>query len=265
MMGKSKKKLVFTWLLLFCAILMMAVPAQAAGRYRSKWRTRSGKIYYYNAKGKKETGLTKIGKKYYYFDSKGVQRFGWKKIGSNYYYFNPGRGKNASMVKSRTINGIRLDKNGRAPKNSTSLRKMKLMVEANSTVEKITTPLMPKSQKLKICFEYVKKTYGYCTWRAFSPRAGWELDYGEDMLYRGRGNCFSYASAFAFLANAVGLKNVSVVSSGGHGWAEIGGKVYDPDWALVSKVDSYYAMPYSLSGIAGRPLYSRNRAYVAKI
>ena len=79
------------------------------------------------------------------------------------------------------------------------------------------------------------------------------------MLFR------SYAAAFAYLANAVGMKKVYVICSGGHGWAEIGGKVYDPDWALVSSVDSYFAMSYDLSGVNGRPMYRGNRLYVKKI
>ena len=53
--------------------------------------------------------------------------------------------------------------------------------------------------------------------------------------------------------------------SGGHGWVEINGKVYDPDWALVSKVDSYFGMSYDLSGVNGRPNYKANRYYTVKI
>lgn len=47
--------------------------------------------------------------------------------------------------------------------------------------------------------------------------------------------------------------------------AEIKGKVYDPDWALVSNVDSYFKMSYDLSGVNGRPLYKPNRAYAVKL
>ncbi|HJB27482.1 MAG TPA: hypothetical protein IAA06_01625 [Candidatus Blautia faecavium] len=56
-----------------------------------------------------------------------------------------------------------------------------------------------------------------------------------------------------------------MISSGGHGWAEISGKIFDPDWALVSKADTYFAMPYSLSGVQGRPNYAPNRVYVAAV
>lgn len=51
--------------------------------------------------------------------------------------------------------------------------------------------------------------------------------YANDMYLRGYGNCFSFASAFAYLAKAIGYENVYCCNSGGHGWAEINGLIYD--------------------------------------
>ncbi len=169
------------------------------------------------------------------------------------------------MLTSTTINGIALDASGRASKSGSNLRKLKLMTEANNIVEKISRPGMNKMQRLRASFDYVKKQYTYYCWREFRNTQDWEKDFAEDMFFRGgRGDCVSYAAAFAYLANAVGMKKVYVICSGGHGWAEIGGKVYDPDWALVSSVDSYFAMSYDLSGVNGRPMYRGNRLYVKK-
>lgn len=262
---KRKHRLPFTLLaVLFCA-LMLTLPAQASKRQNTWVTAKSQKVYYYGSKGKKVTGLKEINGKFYYFDKSGVQRTGWQKIKNNYYFFNIAAKKKGYMVTSKTVNNICLDKNGKAKQTPESLRKLKILVTANQIVEKITNPKMTKEQKLKKCFDYTIQTYGYQTWRTFSNTSGWELSYAEDMFFRGRGNCFSYASAFAFLANAVGYKNVYVISSGGHGWAEIGGKVYDPDWTFVSKVDSYFAMSYDLSGVNGRPNYKPNRAFIAKL
>lgn len=262
---KTKQRLTLTlFAVLFCAFLL-ALPTQAAKR-RNTWVTaKSQKVFYYGGKGKKVTGLRKISGKYYYFGKDGAQRTGWRKIKNNYYFFNIASKKKGYMVTSKTVNGIRLDRNGKASQTAESLRKLKIMTAANQIVEQITTPKMTKEQKLKKCFDYTIQSYGYQTWRAFSPASGWELAYAEDMFFRGRGNCFSYASAFAFLANAVGYKNVLVISSGGHGWAEIGGKVYDPDWTFVSQVDSYFGMSYDLSGVNGRPNYRPNRAFIAEL
>lgn len=264
-MKRNKKQALMTVLLLLCTLLLLSVPAQAATKKNAnKWVTKKSKVYYYNNKGKKVTGLQKIGKYQYYFDSKGVQRSGWRKIKNNYYFFQIKSGKKAYMAKSKTVNGIALDAKGRASKKGSNLRKLKLMVKANEIVDTITTPTMTQTEKLKTCFDYTKK-YHYTSWRPFTNKPGWELDFAEDMFYKGRGDCVSYGCAFAFLANAAGATKVYCVSSGGHGWAEIKGRVYDPDWALVSSVDSYFAMSYSLSGVQGRPNYKPNRTYVVKI
>ena len=75
----------------------------------------------------------------------------------------------------------------------------------------------------------------------------------------------AFASAFAYLANAVGFE-AKVISSGGHGWAEIKGAVCDPNWAKgTGNIERYYRMSYDLSGVDGRPYYKGNRAYVITI
>ena len=240
---------------------------QASSSSSGTWKTIKSRHYYYNARGKKVKGKVKLGSRYYFFDKNGIQRYGWKKIKNNYYFFRISTGTTgAYMLTSTTINGIALDASGRASKSGSNLRKLKLMTEANKIVEKISRPGMNKMQRLRASFDYVKKQYTYYCWREFRNTQDWEKDFAEDMFFRGgRGDCVSYAAAFAYLANAVGMKKVYVICSGGHGWAEIGGKVYDPDWALVSSVDSYFAMSYDLSGVNGRPMYRGNRLYVKKV
>lgn len=264
-MKKKWKRAGLLGLAAVCIILMMSVPVTAARKYKSQWVKTSGRYYYYDKTGKKLQGLKKISGRYYYFDSKNIQRTGWQKIGSNYYFFRISPGKGGYMQKSTTVDGISLYSSGKAKKTSDSLDKLGILIKANQIVQSITNANMTKTQKLRKCFDYVKKTYGYATRRRFSAVKNWERAYAKDMFYYGRGNCFSYASAFAYLANAAGYTKIYVVSSGGHGWAEIDGKVYDPDWALVSKVDSYFAMPYSLSGVSGRPNYKRYRVYLAAV
>lgn len=294
-MKKKNFKALAAYLCLSCTLLTGTLPTQAAARTSvsqtakssftvtnkkthsgkgqasssssGTWKTIKGRHYYYNARGKKVKGKVKIGSRYYFFDKNGIQRYGWKKIKNNYYFFRISTGTTgAYMLTSTTINGIALDASGRASKSGSNLRKLKLMTEANNIVEKISRPGMNKMQRLRASFDYVKKQYTYYCWREFRNTQDWEKDFAEDMFFRGgRGDCVSYAAAFAYLANAVGMKKVYVICSGGHGWAEIGGKVYDPDWALVSSVDSYFAMSYDLSGVNGRPMYRGNRLYVKKV
>lgn len=64
------------------------------------------------------------------------------------------------------------------------------------------------------------------------------------MFVDGAGNCFSYGAAFAYMAKAIGYKNVYCCNSGGHGWAEVDGLVYDPEWSRHHARD-YYALSYN--------------------
>ena len=75
----------------------------------------------------------------------------------------------------------------------------------------------------------------------------WPELYANDMFVDGAGNCFSYASAFAYMAKAIGYENVYCCSSGGHGWAEINGLVYDPEWSRHSNKSTYFGISYNAS------------------
>ena len=179
-MKKARSKIFPAAILLLCMLFILSISAEAAPKSRQSqsskqakrvntWVTKNGRHYYYNAQGKKSVGMTKIGSRTYYFDSKGIERYGWKKIKNNYYYFRLSTAtKGAYMLKSTTVNGIRLDSKGRAKKSGSNARKLRLMVAANRTVEKITSPGMNKAQRLRACFNYVKKNYTYYTWREFT-------------------------------------------------------------------------------------------------
>ena len=64
------------------------------------------------------------------------------------------------------------------------------------------------------------------------------------MFDKGHGNCYAYGAAFAFLANAAGYTDVYAIYSGGHGWAEIDGLIYDPEWSKWHHVYNYFALSY---------------------
>ncbi len=261
---KLKKK-VWPVLLALCALLLFCVPVSAAKTYKKQWQTVKGRCCYYDANGNKATGLKKISKKWYYFDASGVQHTGWQKVGNYYYFFTIDKAKKGSMVKGKTVNGVYLNSaSGRAKITGDIKEKLDLMIEANKAVESITDWTMSRTARLLAAFNYSKTAYGESSWRSFSPVKNWDRLYAGDMFYRGRGNCCSYAAVFAYLANAVGYE-AYVISSGGHGWAEINGRVFDPEWSLHSKADTYFSMSYDLSGVGGRPSYKNNRVYVIKI
>ncbi|MCI9489395.1 MAG: hypothetical protein HFG97_05190 [Dorea sp.] len=268
---RRKLKLFLLPVLMIC-IFMAALPLQAGAATNTKakaskkerWVTKRKQVYYYKS-GKKTTGLKEINGKYYYFDKKGVQHTGWQKIKGNYYFFRVANGKKGFMAKSTKVNGVTLKKNGRAKLNSDSRSRLNVLLKANKIAEKATKPTMSKEQKLRACFDYAVKNFQYRGAPAFYKSAHWERSYALDMFDKGHGNCYSYGAAFAYLANAAGYKNAYAISSGGHGWAEVDGKVYDISWHIVDKAHNYYGMSYSLSGADGRPGYKSSRIYVAKI
>ena len=119
------------------------------------------------------------------------------------------------------------------------------LFRAFGEVEKATTPDMTKEQKLRACFDYTKTHYAES--RPRTPHyqgMDWPVIYANDMFVRGTGNCFSYAAAFGYLAKAIGYENVYCCHSGGHGWTEIDGLVYDPEWSKGHTQYNYFGLSY---------------------
>ena len=115
---------------------------------------------------------------------------------------------------------------------------------AQAVVASITTDSMSMEQKLRACFDYVK------TYREGRPRTpnytgmDWPVIYANDIFVNGFGNCCSYAAAFAYMAKAIGYEEVYCCNDSGHGWAEIDGLIYDPEWSMHHDAYSYYALSY---------------------
>ncbi len=245
----KKNKLLRGWLLFAMLILLAAaLPLTAhakSTKKKNKWVKKNGYYYYYNSKGKKSKGLTKIGSKKYYFDSKGRQRTGWRKIGSDIYFFRNKSKKSGFMKKSTRVNGIWLGKKGRAQLTSErARRKAALMVNYQNWVDQLTTPKMTQEQKLMRCFDYLRSSFTYRV--VFEELSGygteWDIGGAEYIYVNGQYfECWSIACAFGYMANAIGCEKVWICAhecSGGHGWVEIGGKIYDPSLAR-SDLSSY--------------------------
>ncbi len=244
MRGKRKK----IWVILAVLVLALSmscagaaasnpIKAQAAAsKQKNGWVKKKGKTYYYK-KGKAVTGWQTIAKKKYYFTPSGKQKgqmvTGWKILKKNYYYFN----EDGSLNTKKSINSSRKS-------DKTGTESQKTLRRAQAIVEMITTPEMSKSQKLRKCFDHVMKYKGRRPRTPHSRAKNWPVLYANDMFLEGSGNCFSYAAAFGYLAKACGYKNVYCCNSTGHGWTEIGGKVYDPEEYRNTKY-KYYNTSYS--------------------
>lgn len=208
---------------------------------------------YYSYNGKKTKKLSKDtlyvkGKVYtgYYLDNENIMYSvnngtctpvnAALNAGTGYYSFK--EGKMTALSKTTVyINGKAME--GMSPESLATLQR------AQAVVSSITNDGMTREEKLRICFDYVKEAYP-----EIKPRIphylgmDWPVIYANDMFVNGAGNCCSYAAAFAYMAKAIGYEEVYCCNSGGHGWAEIDGLVYDPEWSKWHHVYNYYALSY---------------------
>ena len=195
------------------------------GKYLTGLKKVRNKTYLFSKRGVMLTGTQKIKNKVYYLNDKGVLQV--KKLGNRYFYAN---GKKMSDVDAQDFATLQT---------------------AKEIVAQITNSSMTSAQKLKVCFDWVIKK-PYWTWRTFSNFSGWPAVYAMDHFQRGRGNCMSDAAAFAYLAKAVGYKQVYVCvdstgrNGSGHAWTEIGGLAYDPLFAEAKSYSANYGVPYGV-------------------
>lgn len=203
---------------------------------------------YFDSKGVRVTGLKKIGKKSYYFNSKGIMQTGTVKVKTTTYYLS-----DKGVLEAKKVNNKYYDANGKAMSKVKS-QDFETLQRAKTIAAKITTSKMTKSQKLKKCFDWVISK-PYRTRRTFSNFSGWPAVYANDHFVLGSGNCLADAAAFAYLAKAIGYKDVYVCTDcdgrtpGTHGWTEIGGLVYDPLFAEAKNYSKYYGARYGVYGL----------------
>lgn len=120
-----------------------------------------------------------------------------------------------------------------------------MLNKALKAVAKCTKSSMTKQEKLKAAFGYIKTAYLEGV-RHDPPykELDWPLVYAEDIFVYGKGDCFSYGAAFAYMGKAIGCEECYACNSGGHGWAEIEGLVYDPEWDMHYPKYNHFAVDY---------------------
>ena len=223
---KGMKKKAFPVLLLMCLCLLLgASNAYAASR---GW-VRTKNCYYYYRNGKKVKGRVRIGNKTYYFDKNGVQRTSWRKIGKVYYCFNTGNADAGYMLTNTKKNGIALGKDGKAALTSKRARKKaKLMARISKLLDKIAKPAVSKKTKLKKAYDYLRKKYPYRFTSHFRKKdPNWDIWSANALMNNGYADCHPYASTYAYLANAIGMEKVHLMSAGTHSYVRIGSRYYD--------------------------------------
>jgi hypothetical protein len=265
-------KRVIAALLAICICLAGLMPAEvyAAKKHKNEWVESKGRYYYFNEKGKKLKGLQTVGEKTYYFDEKGRQRTGWVQVGDDYYFFYLKNKTKGYMVTGKTVNGIKIKKNGIAKVTEKNAEKLRLLAAANELVFENTKSTMKKSEKLKAMYTglaegnlIIYKNLGHFK----KSETNWQEVYAASLFDKGYGDCYTAACSFAYIAAALGYKEVYAQSSGGHGWCKINGKYYDPNWAWwgTDDIEEGYAVSADLSGKGGRPSWAKNATYSKQI
>ena len=123
-----------------------------------------------------------------------------------------------------------------------------------SVVEQCTTADMTQKKQLERCFDYFVKASVYER-KTGAPQGDWIESYATDILLNGKGNCYNYASAFAYIALGLGYEarvcTGSVTSSLGgrtpHAWTEVkmGDNWYIFDTEMQrAKGSGYYKQTY---------------------
>lgn len=211
--------------------------AENGGQLVTGWKTINKNKFYFKSNGQIATGFTNVGKDTYYFQPSGnvgtlgKMCTGWLLVKKQYYYLdNAGR-----MAKNTYVQGYQIKKDGKLSKTANELKKK--VVKLAKKYKKNT-----KEKTLKACYNYVVKSFSYKRSYSFKKVPSWEMNYAYNMLKKKKGNCYSFAATFAFLAREIGYTNAKSIAgltgarSGGwtpHGWVEIKmGKttyVFDPE------------------------------------
>ena len=220
----------------------------ADGRPKQGFVTLSGKMYYFDKNGvmQKNGVVGSETEGYRYADRDGVISTTFTGIagsGKNAWYVVNGKVDTSARF-AYTYGGSQWNVlSGKARQVVTE--EDKVLYRALQLVAKVTTASMTKEQKLRAMWSYCRNAY-----TEKNPRIphyhgdDWPIIYANDMLINGVGNCLSYGAEFAYLAKAIGCKDCYACHSGGHGWAEIDGLIYDVEWSRHVFTYNYYALSY---------------------
>lgn len=220
----------------------------------SCWMYSPDRIHYVDENGYIQLGMTEIDGKYYYLYPEGTFARGWTKIGNDLYFFT----FNGEMVTNTVVDGLTLGSDGKAviEGNEIVIPKNELREQVDAVLLSIIKPGMTEEEKISACYWYMVNNYSYR--RTYeTPQGDWTGTFALEILTSGQGNCFRYASAFAYLMNELGYETKVITGvigarRGGvtpHGWTEvkIGDQwyVFDTELQYANRNKNYYWRTYA--------------------
>ncbi|MDO5142347.1 MAG: S-layer homology domain-containing protein [Eubacteriales bacterium] len=167
---------------------------------------------------------------------------GWHNIGGWLFHVDEAQRFDRSTV----IDGLELDRNGRYTTGSSALDAQLASAVGSTVTDGLTQP-----DKLRAVYDYAKRTFGYLGIGEVDTTApGWAIEQATQMLRTGRGNCYSWAAVFTYLARQVGYEAEAVVGTGispkgsesVHAWTEI--TIDGVPYTFDPQIESVYAARY---------------------
>lgn len=173
---------------------------------------------------------------------------GWHNINGLLFHVNAEKQFDANKV----VDNLQLDENGRYTTGSAELDQL-----LTAAVRGVVNEKMTQQEKLRAVYDYAKKTFGYLgLGEVDTTKPGWETEQAINMLKTKKGNCYSWASAFTYLARQVGFDAKAIPGKGVspkgnesvHAWTEItiDGVAYTFDPQIESIYASRYGENYDL-------------------
>lgn len=167
---------------------------------------------------------------------------GWHNINGLLFHVNADQ----QFDYNTTVDGLELDRNGRYTTGSEELDKLLTQAVAGVVNDKMT-----QMEKLRAVYDYAKETFGYLgIGEVDTSKDGWEIEQAINMLTTKRGNCYSWSSAFTYLARQVGYDAQAFVGTGispkgsesVHAWTEI--TIEGVAYTFDPQIESVYADRY---------------------
>ena len=168
---------------------------------------------------------------------------GWHNIGGRLFHVN----EDKQFDHDTFIGSLELDHNGYYITGSTELDAL-----LASAVKSVVNDGMTQQQKLRAVYDYAKNTFGYLgIGAADTGKRDWALTSATDMLKNHKGNCYSWAAAFTYLARQVGFDAQAIPGTGVspkgsesvHAWTEI--TIDGTAYTFDPQIESVYAKRYN--------------------
>ena len=173
---------------------------------------------------------------------------GWHNIDGELFHVNAA----GYFDYNTSVDGLTLDFCGRYTTGVVSLDTM--LTEA---AREALSDGMTQEERLRAMYDYAKETFSYRgAENVETGSTGWELEIAKTMMSSKKGNCYSWAAAFTYLARKVGYPATAIagesISEKGnrsiHAWTEItfDGTAYTFDPEIEAVYAANYGINYDL-------------------